>query len=75
MNPEKVEKKINNLLDEIIKDATNRMKSSKVLRVNYNSEEMEKYIAEVEDLKESFNETWGKLNGDKDTFKGEEDEG
>jgi len=50
--------KINSILDEIIKEATQRCKAGKVLRANYKTEELESYIKSVKDLKDSFNEGW-----------------
>lgn len=58
LSAEEVSEKINIILDEIIRESTQRCKASRALRANYRSEELINYINGVKILKDSFNDQW-----------------
>lgn len=53
-----VSEKINKVLDEIIEEATKRCETGRALRANYKSKEIEEFIQNTQELKNSFNDGW-----------------
>jgi len=58
LSAKETSEKINNVLDEIIREAQQRCKTGKALRANYKTGELESYINKVNEVKDSFNDHW-----------------